>query len=169
MAKESTAKLERQKKKAGSTSSSGPPPGWVTGDWLPSRVTEGQMMDLVAEGLVAEGSWRLPESGEIEPAPRQDERVLLVTHIRRGFSMPPHPFLRGFLSYFGAQLHHLPPNAIVYLCAFVSLCENFIGCHPHWGFFKHIFTCRTMTVKKADPEGGKTNVVQLCGDRKSVV
>ena len=69
--------------------------------------------------------------------------VLLATHVDRGFSLPPHPFFRGFLNFFGAQLHHFTPNTIVYLAAFVSLCENFLGCRPHWGLFKHIFTCRS--------------------------
>ena len=52
----------------------------------------------------------------------------------------PHPIFRGFLNFFGAQLHHFTPNTIVYLAAFVSMCGNFLGCRPHWGLFKHIFT-----------------------------
>lgn len=63
------------------------------------------------------------------------------------------PFLPSVPRFFVAQLHHLPPNAISYLAAFVSLCENFIGCPPHWGLFKHLFTCRAIIVKKATPRG----------------
>ena len=75
----------------------------------------------------------------------------------------PHPFFQAFLNFFGAQLHHFPPNTIVYLAAFVSMCENFLGCRPHWGLFKHIFTCRSQSVKKANPSDGKTKVIQMCG------
>ena len=77
--------------------------------------------------------------------------------------MPPHPFFRDFLNYFGAQLHHLPLNTIAYLAAFVSMCENFLGCQPHWELFKHIFTCRSQSVKKASLDGERTHVTQLCG------
>ena len=80
----------------------------------------------------------------------------LATHVDRGFSLPPHLFFRGFLNFFGAQLHHFTPNFIAYLSAFVSLCENFLGCRPHWGLFKHIFTCRSQTVKKASPNDERT-------------
>ena len=72
-------------------------------------------------------------------------------------------FFRGFLNFFGAQLNHFNPNSIAYLVAFVSMCENFLGCRPHWGLFKHIFTCRSQTVKKASPDEDRTKVIQMCG------
>jgi hypothetical protein len=62
---------------------------------------ERDLEDLVTGGLIAEGSWRLPGK-EAEPEPHEDERVLLTTHVERGFSLPPHPFFRGFLNVFGA-------------------------------------------------------------------
>lgn len=167
MAKDKTAKLERAKKATKAKKASSyrvvPPRGWIQGDWLPPTTTAEDISGLVVDGLVRNGSWRLPEEGEIEPAPCPGERVLLTTHVERGFSMPPHPFLRDFLNFFGAQLHHLPPNAIAYLATFVSMCENFLGCQPHWGLFKHIFTCHSQSVKKADPEGERTHVTQMCG------
>ena len=83
--------------------------------------------DLAAAGLIADGSWRL-SGNEIEPQPREGECVLLATHVDHGFSLPPHPFFRGFLNFFGAQLHHFSPNTITYLIVYVSLCENFLGC-----------------------------------------
>ena len=103
---------------------------------------EDDMDDLVEGGLIPHGSWRLPE-GETEPQPQEGECVLLATHVDRGFSLPPHPFFWAFFNFFGAQLHHFSPNTIIYLAAFVSMCENFLGCRPDWGLFKHIFTCRS--------------------------
>ena len=47
--------------------------------------------------------------------------------------------------------------------AFVSLCENFLGCRPHWGLFKHIFTCRSQTLKKANTNDERAQVIQMCG------
>jgi hypothetical protein len=166
MAKDKTAKLERAKKttkgKKPSSARAAAPPGWIQGDFLPSTVTEEDVLNLVTDGLVAAGSWRLPGT-EAEPEPREGERVLLTTHLERGFSLPPHPFFRSFLNFFGAQLHHFPPNSIAYLAAFVTMCECFLGCPPHWGLFKHIFTIRSQSVKKAQSSDSRTNVIQLCG------
>ena len=67
------------------------------------------------------------------------------------------------MNFFGAQLHHFSPNTITYLAAFVSMCENFLGCRPHWGLFKHIFTIRSQSVKKAKSSDSKTHVIQMCG------
>ena len=138
------------------------PPGWLQGNFLPSTVKARDGEDLVDDGLIARDSWRLPGT-EAEPQPREGERILLTTHLERGFSLPPHPFFRNFLSFFGAQLHHFPPNAIAYLAAFVTLCECFLGCSAHWGLFKHIFTVRSQAVKKPKSSEDKTHVIQLCG------
>ena len=152
MVKDKTAALERAKKATGaakgkkqnrgSSSRAGLPPGWIQGDWIWSSLRQEDLDQLVESGLIAKGAARLPE-GETEPQPRPGECVLLATHVDRGFSLPPHPFFRGFLNFFGAQLHHFSPNTITYLAAFVSMCENFLGCRPHWGLFKHIFTIRS--------------------------
>jgi hypothetical protein len=56
-----------------------------------SSVTAEALEGLTSDGLLVAGSWRLPE-GEFEPAPRPVERILLLTHVERGFSLPPHPF-----------------------------------------------------------------------------
>ena len=108
------------------------------------------------EGLDGFANWYKVQAQE-------GECVLLATHVDRGFSLPPSVFFRGFLNFFGAQLHHFTPNSIAYLAAFVSMCENFLGCRPHWGLFKHIFTCRSQTVKKASPDDERTKVIQMCG------
>ena len=152
MVKDKTAALERPKKATGavkgkkqnrgSSSRSALPPGWIQGDWIRSSLRQEDLDELAESGLITKGVARLPE-GEMEPQPRPGECVLLATHVDRGFSLPPHPFFRGFLNFFGAQLHHFSPNTIMYLAAFVSMCENFLGCRPHWGLFKHIFTIRS--------------------------
>ncbi|XBI77011.1 hypothetical protein VPH35_070182 [Triticum aestivum] len=173
MVKEKTAALEWAKKattkakgrassRGGSSSWSKLPHDWVQGDWIRSTITEKDLTDLANEGLIPHGSARLPGT-EWQPQPQEGECVLLATHVDRGFSLPPNLFFRGFLNFFGAQLHHFTPNSIAYLAAFVSLCENFLGCRPHWGLFKHIFTCRSQTVKKANPNDERTQVIQMCG------
>ena len=173
MVRESTAALERAKKatakakeratsRGGSSSRAGLPQGGIQGDWICSTICQEDLDDLDNGGLIPHGSAWLPGK-ESEPQPQEGEVVLLATHVDHGFSLPPHPFFRGFLNFFGAQLHHFTPNTIVYLAAFVSLCENFLGCRTHWGLFKHIFTCRSQTVKKANPSDERTQVIQMCG------
>ena len=71
------------------------------GDWIPSNVTQEDLENLTAVGLLAEGSWRLAK-GELDPVPREGEPILLTTYVDRGLSLPPHPFFRGFLNFFGA-------------------------------------------------------------------
>ena len=130
-ARKATSKAKgKRTSRGGSSSRSGLPAGWIQGDWICSTITQDNLDDLVEGGLIPHESVRLP-GNETEPQPWEGECVLLATHIDLGFSLPPHPFFRGFLNFFGAQLHHFNPNTIVYLVAFVSMCENFLGCRPH--------------------------------------
>ncbi|KAK1616863.1 hypothetical protein QYE76_022380 [Lolium multiflorum] len=39
----------------------------------------------------------------------------------------------------GFRLHQLTPNSILHISIFITLCECFLGIHPHWGLWKHIF------------------------------
>ena len=61
---------------------------------------------MANEGLIPHGAARLLGK-EWQPQPEEGECVLLATHVDRGFSLPPSVFFRGFLNFFGAQLHHL--------------------------------------------------------------
>ena len=140
MGKEKTTVLEHAKKamgaakgkktNRGSSSRSGLPRGWIQGDWIRSSLQQEDLDEMVELGLIVHESARLLE-GETEPQPRPGECVLLATHVDRGFSLPPHPFFRGFLNFFVAQIHHFSPNTITYLAMFVSMCENFPRCQPH--------------------------------------
>ena len=119
MVKDKTAVLERAKKATGaakgkkpsrgSSSRSGLPPGWIQGDWIRSSIRQEDLTELDESRLIAAGAARLPK-GEMGPQPRPGECVLLATHVDRGFSLPPHPFFREFLNFFGAQLHDTSPT-----------------------------------------------------------
>nr|XP_020181508.1 transcription initiation factor IIF subunit alpha-like [Aegilops tauschii subsp. strangulata] len=98
MGKDKTAALEHAKKVTtttkgkkmarGTSSRSDLSPGWIQGDWIRSTIERDDLEKLVKDGLIADKSWRLPE-GESEPQPREDERVLLATHIyTKMYSMP---------------------------------------------------------------------------------
>ena len=81
---------------------------------------------------------RLAPETEISPAPKEGERVVFRSHFLRGFGLPASGFLRSFLEFYNLQPHHLTPNAVMLLSAFVSLCEGFLGLLPTlelWGEF----------------------------------
>ncbi|KAK1613590.1 hypothetical protein QYE76_019107 [Lolium multiflorum] len=42
----------------------------------------------------------------------------------------------------GFRLHHLTPKSILHISIFITLCECFLGTHPHWGLWKRIFYLR---------------------------
>ncbi|KAI4986833.1 hypothetical protein ZWY2020_019463 [Hordeum vulgare] len=88
MTKGQTSKMEARKKKnkaaAAQRWQQPLPAGWIQGDFLPSTVMEGDLLELVEHGQLVHKSWRLPADDEVEPAPREGERVLLLSHVHRG-------------------------------------------------------------------------------------
>ena len=79
---------------------------------------------------------RLAPEKEIRPAPREGERVVFRSHFLRGFGLPVSTFFRSWLEFYQLQSHHLTPNAVVLLSAFVTLCEGYLGVLPTlelWG------------------------------------
>ena len=81
---------------------------------------------------------RLAPEREISPAPEEGEQVIFRSHCLRGLGLPASSFFRSFLEFYGIQPHHLTPNTVVLLSAFVTLCEGFLGVLPTielWGVF----------------------------------
>ena len=70
---------------------------------------------------------RLAPKKEITPAPEEGERVFFRSHFLRGLGLPASAFSRSFLEFYQLQPHHLTPNTVVLLSAFVTLCEGFLG------------------------------------------
>ena len=70
--------------------------------------------------------------------PEEGERVIFRSHFLRGLGLPASAFFRSFLDFYQLQPHHLTPNTVVLLSAFVTLCEGFIAVLPTlelWGEF----------------------------------
>ena len=79
---------------------------------------------------------RLAPEKEITPEPEEGERVVFHSHFLRGIGLPASAFFRSFLEFYQLLLHHLTPNTVVLLSAFVTLCEGFLGVLPTlelWG------------------------------------
>ena len=112
-----------------------------SGAWDPSSFRATDLKRLQRDGVVLEGAVRIP-GDEAEPVPRADERVCFVSFMQRGLSLPVHPFLRGLLFAYQAQLHDLSPNGILHIACFITLCECFLGVYPHWGLWKRLFNIK---------------------------
>nr|AAN34966.1 Putative gypsy-type retrotransposon RIRE2 [Oryza sativa Japonica Group]ABB47209.1 retrotransposon protein, putative, Ty3-gypsy subclass [Oryza sativa Japonica Group] len=111
------------------------------GQWAPSDVTEENLKEMVAHGVLPAKEiigWR-PACGEAFPTPDTHEVVVFSHFFYGGFALPTSKFFRGILSFYGISLHHLNLNSIVHIANFVHVCEAFLGIKPHFTLFRRIF------------------------------
>ena len=113
----------------------------MSGKWERSSFGTSDLGALVADGLVAEGAVRIPGNEQV-PASTADERVCFQAFFPRGFALPIHPFVWGFLYTYQLQLHDLTPNGILHIACFITICEGFLGIYPHWGLWKRLFNIK---------------------------
>nr|ABA92142.1 retrotransposon protein, putative, unclassified [Oryza sativa Japonica Group] len=109
--------------------------------WAPSDVTEDNLKEMVAHGVLPAKEiigWR-PAFGEAFPTPDTHEIVVFAHFFYGGFSLPTSRFFRGILNFYGISLHHLNPNSIVHIANFIHACEAFLGIRPHFALFRRIF------------------------------
>jgi hypothetical protein len=99
-------------------------------------------------GLLKNEAMQMP-GDESVPHPPEGFRVIFTDFLVRGLSVLVHEFLRGLLFIYGIQLHQLTPNSILHISIFITLWECFLGIHPHWGLWKHIFYLRRNNSKNA--------------------
>lgn len=105
----------------------------IMGFWSCTLLDQG-CLDAFFHGLLHEGEYLLPGSkGVLEPS--TGFMVSFVQFHERGFMMPPHTFLVGLLHQYKIWLHHLHPNGIQHMVAFVALCEGFLRISPHFHFW----------------------------------
>ena len=71
--------------------------------------------------------------------------------------MPTSSFFRGLLYFYGIELVNLNPNSILQISAFIHLCEAFLGVHPYFTLFHHLFAL------KATQKSGQMSVVGGAG------
>nr|ABF93730.1 retrotransposon protein, putative, Ty3-gypsy subclass [Oryza sativa Japonica Group] len=111
------------------------------GQWAPSDVTEENLKEIVAHGVLPAKEiigWR-PACGEAFPSPDTHEVVVFSHFFYGGFALPTSKFFHGILSFYGISLHHLNPNSIVHIANFIHVCEAFLGIKPHFALFRRIF------------------------------
>ncbi|KAE8819630.1 hypothetical protein D1007_02274 [Hordeum vulgare] len=67
-------------------------------------------------------------------------------HFYRHFGLPASSFFAEWLQFFGLQPHHLAPNALLQLAAFVVLCEGFVGIEPHVDLWRSLFFFKQQSI-----------------------
>ena len=55
---------------------------------------------------------------------------IFCSYFLRGFGVPASDFMRAFLAFYRLQLHHLTPNTVLLLSAFVTMCEGYLSVLP---------------------------------------
>lgn len=84
-------------------------------------------------------AWLAPPRKDGVPRPLLWNLVVHVAFIHRGLCFPLSSFVRGILTHYGLQLHHLTPSGVLHLSCFVTLCECFLGIFPHFDLFRYFF------------------------------
>ena len=77
-----------------------------TGDWARSTFNQADVDELNCLELLTRMQYRIPGNEEI-PDPPAGWRVILLSFLFRGLSLPAHEFLRGLLFVYGVQLWQL--------------------------------------------------------------
>ncbi|KAK1670787.1 hypothetical protein QYE76_058946 [Lolium multiflorum] len=108
--------------------------------WERSKLSAQDKKMLKKMGLLKKDAVQMP-GDESSPHPPIGFRVTFVDFLIRGLSIPVHEFLSGLLFIHGIQLHQLTPNSL-HISIFITLCDCFLGIHPHWGLWKLIFYLR---------------------------
>ena len=77
--------------------------------------------------------------------------MVFRSHFLRGFGLPVSAFFRSWLEFYQLQPHHLTPNAVVLLSAFVTLCEGYLGVLPTLELWGEFFQSKLGTRSKGVP------------------
>jgi hypothetical protein len=107
--------------------------------WVPSSFDDADLKKVEKKGFLPAAAPIIFPGDESVPKPPEGYRVMFLTFLLRGVSLPAHEFLRGLLFVYGVQLHQLTPNLILHITCFVTLCESFLGIDPHWVLWKFFF------------------------------
>ena len=142
----------------------------LSGDWDGS-IVHNDHIDFLCD------TWRLPSADKVEvrlapekevrPAPREGERVVFRSHFLRGFGLPVSAFFRSWLEFYQLQPHHLTPNAVVLLSAFVTLCKGYLGVLPTLELWGEFFQTKLGTCMQGLPAQSGAFIAMRRPDRKS--
>jgi hypothetical protein len=68
--------------------------------------------------------------------------VACTTFYEQGFSASSHRFLCSLPQFYGLELHHLSPSAILHMMTFMALGKAYMGIEPHFDLWNYFFRAR---------------------------
>ncbi|KAE8777801.1 hypothetical protein D1007_49387 [Hordeum vulgare] len=119
------------------------------GAWLGSEIYDGHIEALHHHRMLSPASLvmvRIPDA-ETAATPREGEILIFDEQFYRRFGILASTFFSNCLIFFGLQPHHLAPNAILQLSAFVVLCEGFLGIEPRLDLWQSLFFLKQQSRK----------------------
>ena len=63
--------------------------------------------------------------------------------------------------YYRLGFHHLAPNSILHIAAFIIVCEAFLRTDPHFGLWLKIFSAKTKSGGSQFAECGRALISKL--------
>jgi hypothetical protein len=99
--------------------------------WERSKFTSTDQHKLKKVGLLRNDEAMKIPGDEAIPNPPEGYQVIFTDFLVHGLSVRVHEFLRELLFIYGIQLYQLTPNSILHISIFITLCECFLGVHPH--------------------------------------
>lgn len=136
--------------------------------WMPSRLTESQIGELVQEGFLPEQSISQFRAAlkQLHPTEETEEITVFKAFYEVGFGAPCSDFFRCLLEFYGVELHHLNPIFLLHISVFIHLCEAFLGIDLHFNLFRHLFRLKitanaSLVVGKAGVQF-KQGMKELC-------
>jgi hypothetical protein len=118
------------------------PPTFVFGR---SKVSEGLLAEFVTSGFTKEGKGRAP-GPETTPTPRPNEVVVFHDLFTAGLHFPLDGAIVSILRNFGMYLHHLTPNAILWLSVYMWACKT-MSVSPSAANFVRVHTVHHQPLK----------------------
>jgi hypothetical protein len=122
--------------------------------WVLSMFEESDLKKAKKGGFLPEAAPIIFPGEERVPSPPEGYRVMFLSFLLRGLSLPVHEFLHGLLFVYGVHLHQLTPNSILHIACFITLCESFLGIDPHWVLWRFLFHLRPSIALNKKPELG---------------
>jgi len=110
-------------------------------NWVPFRVTEGQLNNLVKMGALSKKDaiqWRVP-GPECPPMPKDGEVIVFADHLSRGFNNPGSKNFRDVLANFQLRPQDIGPNSVTNICHFQVFCEVYLQEEPTVELFRDCF------------------------------
>jgi hypothetical protein len=115
-------------------------------NWSGSDADTQDIIWLNRSHRITPGTISRPPGKEIFPITQPGERVVFLSHFKRGFGLPLSDFASDFFDHFDLQPHHLTANAIMTLSCFVTFYEAYLGLWPTLELFKRFFLFQRQTI-----------------------